>query len=296
MLLDSRTTRLLLEAAEDVGIPRSTVLEPLGLVQQDVADPKAKVEWTTVATMCDQLSRLVGGDVEQLREIGRRMSKTPAYEPLRRLGRSVVSVRSRRVLSIALEGVHRIRAIVRDLLMLSRGEEGALGPVDARHVAESTLVLAAREIERTARLVQRFDAAPLVYSSDARIAQILLNLVANSLEAMRGQPREDNVLTVNIGSAPDGRLFLDVGDTGCGIRESDLPRLFEPFFTTKPAGQGTGLGLPIVQRLVVEMGGEIAVTSKVRTGTTFRVLLPAVPVTSSPARRSPGERPDATSR
>ena len=203
---------------------------------------------------------------------------------------------SRHVLGVALEGVDRIRTIVRDLLMLSRGEEGPVAPIDARRVAESTLVLAAREIERTARLVQEFEPAPNVQASDARIAQILLNLVANALEAMRGRPRDENVLTVKIGVAADGWFCLSVSDTGCGIPEQDLPRLFEPFFTTKPAGQGTGLGLPIVQRLVAEMGGEIAVTTKLRAGTTFRVLLPPVPVTLPPARRSPGPPADARSR
>jgi two-component system, NtrC family, sensor kinase len=203
---------------------------------------------------------------------------------------------SRHVLGIALEGVDRIRTIVRDLLMLSRGEEGPTAPIDALRVAESTLVLAAREIERTARLVQELEPAPLVRASDARIAQILLNLVSNALEAMRGQTRDENVLTVKVGTAADGWFYLSVTDTGCGIPDRDLPRLFEPFFTTKPAGQGTGLGLPIVQRLVVEMGGEISVASKVRSGTTFRVMLPPVPVTSPPARRSPAEPAGATSR
>lgn len=199
---------------------------------------------------------------------------------------------ARTVLGVALEGVDRIRVIVRDLLMLSRGDEGPVDAIDVRAVAASTLALAAREIERTARLVQDFRPAPLVSASDARIAQVVLNLVGNALEAMRDRPREQNELIVRIGRAPDGRLMLEVSDTGHGIAKADLPRVFEPFFTTKPAGQGTGLGLAIAQRLVVEIGGEIGVSSEVGVGTTFRVLLPAV-ITASPPRPFPETRSGA---
>ncbi len=191
---------------------------------------------------------------------------------------------SRNVLSVALEGVDRIRTIVRDLLMLSRGEEGSIRSVDPQTATESTLVLASREIERTARLVTEFHPAPMVQASDARIAQIVLNLVANALEAMRDRPREESVLTVRVGRASDGRGLLEVQDTGRGIADANLPRLFEPFFTTKPAGDGTGLGLTIVQRLVSEMGGEIVVTSQLGVGTTFRILLPAVASVAPHAR------------
>jgi signal transduction histidine kinase len=114
-----------------------------------------------------------------------------------------------------------------------------------------------------------------VKATEPRIAQLLLNLVGNALEAMRDTPRHANELRVIVGRAADGRALIEVSDTGRGIPEDDLSRVFEPFFTTKPAGQGTGLGLSITQRLVLEIGGEIAVTSKVGEGTTFRVLLPA---------------------
>jgi signal transduction histidine kinase len=128
-----------------------------------------------------------------------------------------------------------------------------------------------------------------VLASDGRIAQVLLNLVANALEAMRDRPRDDNELVVRLARASDGRLLLEVSDTGRGIPEADLPRLFEPFFTTKPTGQGTGLGLSIAQRLVTELGGDTSVTSVLGRGTTFRVILPAA---------APGERtnPDPGSR
>jgi PAS domain S-box-containing protein len=182
---------------------------------------------------------------------------------------------ARSALDVALEGVDRIRVIVRDLLMLARGG-GPVGVIDVCEIAESTLALAARDIERTTALTLDLGPAPSVRASAPRIGQVLLALVVNALEAMRDRPREENSLVVRIATADDGRLLLEVSDTGRGIPDADLPRLFEPFFTTKPAGQGTGLGLAIAQQLVVELGGEITVASRPGLGTTFRVLLPGV--------------------
>lgn len=185
------------------------------------------------------------------------------------------SAKSLQALSVALEGVDRIRMIVRDLLMLSRGERGIPSLVDLESVAESTLALASHEVERTTKLVRSYEPAPPVLSSEARISQILLNLIVNALESMRGRPRDTNELVVKIAADGTSRALLQISDTGVGIEDADVGRLFDPFFTTKPSGQGTGLGLSIVQQLVVEMGGEINVSSALGTGTTFRVLLPA---------------------
>ena len=176
-------------------------------------------------------------------------------------------------LTIALEGVDRMRTIVRDLLVLSRGETVTMVPLDITAVVDSTLSLAAEEIRRKARLVRDLRPVPTVRATDARIAQIVLNLVSNALQAMpEGTPAE-NELVVGTRPVEDGRVLLEVHDNGVGISAEHLPRVFEPFFTTK-GGRGTGLGLPISQRLVVELGGEIVVSSSPEGGTAVRVFLP----------------------
>lgn len=200
----------------------------------------------------------------------------------------------RKALGVALEGVERIRAIIRDLLLLSRGDGEVTGPVDLRQVVESTLTLARPQIERGARLVTEYGATQAVLGSAPRIGQILLNLVANALGAMRGRTLEESVLGVRVGTTDDGRPFVQVSDTGVGIAAQHLGRVFEPFFTTKPASDGTGLGLAIAQRLAVEMGGEITVTSEVGLPTTFRVVLPSAAVPEEEGQSGRGGAAAAT--
>lgn len=181
---------------------------------------------------------------------------------------------SRAVLGVALEGVDRIRAIVRDLLALSRVDDAVVGPIDALAVVESILALAGKSIADRAVLAFEHSPAPPVRGSVARLGQVLLNLITNALEAMRGNPREANVLRVVVRPASGGGAIIEVGDNGVGISPEHASRIFEPFFTTKAPGSGTGLGLAISQRLVTEMGGQLTFESTPYRGSTFRVTLP----------------------
>lgn len=189
---------------------------------------------------------------------------------------------ARGALATAIDGVDRIRFIVRELLVLARGDSASVGPIDVIDAVESTLALARSEITRSARLEKAFDAVPPVVANTARVSQVVLNLVLNAIQAMGSESPMDNVLSVRVGSAADKGdsadtwVAIDVSDTGVGIPPDAMARIFDPFYSTKPTGQGTGLGLAISQRLVSELGGEIMVTSTVGKGTTFRVLLPTV--------------------
>ena len=180
----------------------------------------------------------------------------------------------RDALGVALEGVDRIRTIVRDLLALSRVDDASVGPVDLLGVVESTLALARNEIAARAELVYEHEPVSLASGTAARIGQVLLNLLANALEALPVESRETNWLRVVVRPSTNGGVVIEVSDNGVGIAPDHAPRVFDPFFTTKAPGSGTGLGLAISQRLVAEMGGELSFDSVVKRGSTFRVVLP----------------------
>jgi two-component system, cell cycle sensor histidine kinase and response regulator CckA len=128
----------------------------------------------------------------------------------------------------------------------------------------------------------------------------VLNLVLNARDAMPSGGRltiETRDVTLTTGqhpSLPPGDyVAMLVADTGTGIPEDALPHIFEPFFTTKKMGQGTGLGLSMVEGIVHQSGGATLVESTVGKGTTFTIHLPLA--TTPPSVRPPPEEAPARS-
>ncbi|MGA7381772.1 MAG: ATP-binding protein, partial [Terriglobales bacterium] len=108
----------------------------------------------------------------------------------------------------------------------------------------------------------------LVNSYGSELNQVWTNIIDNAIDAMGGQGE----LRVRI-YRDDNCVVVEIGDNGPGIPAEIVPHIFEPFFTTKGVGQGTGLGLDTVQRIVKKHGGNIQVNSK-PSDTRFQVWLP----------------------
>jgi PAS domain S-box-containing protein len=176
----------------------------------------------------------------------------------------------------------RVRVVVRDLKLFSRGEEDKRGPVDVERVLESTARMAWNEIRHRARLIKEFGGVPPVDANESRLGQVFLNLIVNAAQAIREGNYEGNSIRLGTEVAPDGRVIVTIADTGNGMTEEVRRKLFTPFFSTKPVGQGTGLGLAISHRIVTQLGGEIHCDSTVGHGTVFRILLPVARHVSSP--------------
>ena len=173
---------------------------------------------------------------------------------------------------------HRLLSLVGDLLFVARVDAGGL-QLEIDEVAVSTLARESVEAQRpradagdvTLRLSES-DPGP-VQGDRARLGQLLDNLVSNAIKfTPPGGWVELRVLSEN------GRVVIEVADTGMGIPADEQARLFEPFFraSTATAGaiQGTGLGLTIARAIVDAHGGSIGVESEEGAGTTFRVELP----------------------
>ena len=195
-------------------------------------------------------------------------------------------------LSDAQEAANRVREIVRDLKLFSRSEEERHGPVDVREVLESALRMAWNEIRHRARLVRSFEDVPLVNGNDARLGQVFLNLLVNAAQAIPDGRAESNEIRVALRRIGE-QVLVEISDTGSGMSEEVLRQVFTPFFTTKPLGVGSGIGLPVCQRIVSALGGQVTVESKLGVGSTFRVLLPTADVVpaSSPPKRSSSQPP-----
>ena len=110
-----------------------------------------------------------------------------------------------------------------------------------------------------------------VEANETALEQIFLIIIQNAIEAADGRKRHKLDIA---GKFTDGNIELQFSDDCCGIAPENLDRIFEPFFSTKANGKGMGLGLDIVQQILISCSGEIKVESQLGKGTTFYVTLP----------------------
>jgi len=174
----------------------------------------------------------------------------------------------------------RVREIVRDLKLFSRVEEDKTGVVEVVPVIESSLRMAWTEIRHRAVLKRDFQPVRPVLANEARLGQVILNLIVNAAHAIA--PGDALAQEIRVTTRDDGDFVrIAISDTGTGMPPDVMARLFTPFFTTKPVGVGTGLGLAICRRLVDAVGGKIEVSSTPGSGSTFTVFLRATEVVAA---------------
>jgi signal transduction histidine kinase len=182
-----------------------------------------------------------------------------------------------RLFERSLDGLARVRDIVKNLRDFARLDEANFQDVDLNAALRSTLEILAHEIKKKPiDLRTHFAELPEVWCQPGKINQVFLNVLMNAIQASSSGGK------IEVGTRPDesnpgGGVVIEVRDTGCGIKAEDLPHIFDPFFTTKPVGQGTGLGLSVSYGIIRDHGGKIEVESEVGRGALFRIRLPVRP-------------------
>src|ERR1700761_1614808 len=181
----------------------------------------------------------------------------------------------------------RVSTLVGAAKQYSQLDRAPFQVVDVHELLSSTLLMMSAKLNGIT-IVKKYDKTlPKVPAYAIELNQVWTNLIENAAQAM------DGTGTLTVRTARDGDCVLvEIGDTGPGIPNDILDRIFEPFFTTKPVGQGTGLGLDIASRIVVNKHhGDLRVES-VPGDTRFQVWLPitaepAEPVTAEPVTAEP---------
>jgi signal transduction histidine kinase len=181
-------------------------------------------------------------------------------------------------------------ALTHQLLAIARKQGEEPRPVAINEIVTSTNNLLRRLIGKQIELITVLDPeAGRVRADPAQLQQVLLNLVLNARDAM---PQGGTItLSTRVAEFPDKpgvlsrttedenhcrAVVLAVRDNGNGMNAETRARLFEPFFTTKKPGDGTGLGLATVQRVVGELGATISIESKVGRGTCVEIFIPSL--------------------
>jgi two-component system, NtrC family, sensor kinase len=166
-------------------------------------------------------------------------------------------------------GATRVKDLVCRLRTFSRLDEAELKTVDIQESIESVLLFLRHRMEGRIEVERRYGARRMLTCFAGELNQVLMNLVANAIEAIDGR----GIIMLTTEEQNDD-FVIRVRDTGKGIPEEIRHRIFEPFFTTKPVGDGTGLGLAISYGIVQAHKGSIDFSSKEGEGTEFVLRVP----------------------
>ncbi|WP_441286236.1 sensor histidine kinase [Sorangium sp. KYC3313] len=177
-----------------------------------------------------------------------------------------------------LGGLARVQKIVEDLRTFTRIDRAEEERCDLKECLESTLAIAGPALkDGGVQVTVEWAELPKLRCKPAELSQVFLNLLINAAQAVECRGRGNGRIVIRERDEAR-RVVLEFEDNGAGITPDVLGRIFDPFFTTKPVGQGTGLGLTISHKIVVDRhGGTLTVRSTPGEGSTFTITLPKEP-------------------
>ena len=179
------------------------------------------------------------------------------------------------VLKDVEEGIGRVKTIVSDLRQFTHPELLALDHVEVAEIVSAAVRFVGHEFKDQVDIRIDLPEKQTVRANKNKLIQVLLNLLQNSIDAIRKKTFEGEKPSITItGRTEAGRNFLVVRDNGPGIAPEVMGKIFDPFFTTKDVGEGMGLGLSISHRIVEDMGGRITVKSEPGTYCEFTLEFP----------------------
>jgi signal transduction histidine kinase len=163
----------------------------------------------------------------------------------------------------------RISDLIKAIKEYSYMDQGPMQEVDIERGLETTLTIMNHKLKRGITVIRNYAPdLPKVMSNGSELNQVWTNLIDNAADAMKSNGK----LTIRTARENDF-VLVEIADNGAGIPPETISRIFDPFFTTKGVGEGTGLGLDVVNRIIKNIGGHVSVTS-VPGDTRFQVRIP----------------------
>ena len=182
----------------------------------------------------------------------------------------------------------RAKNLVQQILTFSRQVDQVCIPMSIIPIVNEVLEFLRSSLPSTIEIRHNIEKDPgLIEGDPTQMHQVVMNLCTNAEHAMRNKGGvldlelgrvhiDDTMAAMHLNLHPGPYVRLEVKDTGYGIEPATMERVFDPYFTTKSVGEGSGLGLTVVQGIVHKHGGTIAVESETGKGTVFEVFFPVI--------------------
>jgi len=266
---------------------RRTLLDSIGnqprkvlIVNTDITEKKHIQSQLFRNQRVENIGTLASGIAHDMNNV-----LTPIMASLELLKQKLDDEKSQKRISMLESSAHRGKALMEQILLFARGQEGEMSVLDLRQVIKDITTLIEQTFPKNISVEVNIDRnVSLIMGDSTQLHQVLLNLVVNARDAMP----EGGKITIslspvsvsaadartNIDASPGSYLLLTVSDTGTGIPQEYLDKIFDPFFTTKPEGKGTGLGLSTVLSIIRAHKGFVEINSTVNVGTSFKIYLP----------------------
>jgi signal transduction histidine kinase len=207
-----------------------------------------------------------GCDLETLRRLSARFDEGTLADVITRL---TASFTVNRLVEQIESGSSRIASLVQAIKQYSYMDQSPEQEIDVHDGMENTLIMLHYRLKHGVEVLRDYDRSiPRICARGSELNQVWTNLIDNAIDAMNGRGE----LVVRT-AAEFGGVLVEVRDSGPGIPKEIRDRIFEPFFTTKPVGEGTGLGLDTVYRIIQQHRGQVQVESEPGR-TSFQVRLP----------------------
>lgn len=277
---NNKAVRVALSAMQqDKGTGKNT---PLVLVYRDITRQRQLENELRHAQKMQAMDTLAGGIAHDFNNLLQVISGNTQLLMMRQ----TTEGREHNLLSGINHASRKAANLVKQLLTASHKTSSSQEIIDLNVEIGSTVKLLHRTLPKMISIeTELSEDLPLIMGDHAQIEQVVLNLANNAQAAMAGRGcLEIRTKTVhldaiycqaNVGILPGEYVLLEMSDNGCGIDARTKEHIFEPFFTTKDVGEGTGLGLSMVYKIVKTHNGHIQCYSEPGKGTTFRILLPS---------------------
>lgn len=168
---------------------------------------------------------------------------------------------------MAVDKASRIVKALKTYLHTTGSEKPEL--INIKDNIETVLTIYHNRLKQGIKIIKQYEEVPDVSVFPDQMNQVWTNLIINAVQAMGNK----GILTIGI-RQEDNCAVVSIKDTGTGIPKEIQARIFEPFFTTKVSGEGTGLGLDIIKRILTKHSAKILFDSEEGVGTTFYVKIP----------------------